>query len=105
MDRRLSYGCAEKRSVPPAVAGGYMWNDTDTPLAYLITFRCYGTWLHGDKRGSTDRVRNVYKSPHINPNERWQRHNRRSLKLNPVKLNIRQRASVEQAIRDMCTIR
>jgi len=24
---------------------------TDFPLAYLITFRCYGTLLHGDKRG------------------------------------------------------
>jgi len=29
-----------------------MWNDTDLPLGYLITFRCYGTWLHGDERGS-----------------------------------------------------
>ena len=27
------------------------WNDTGIPLAYLITFRCYGTWLHGDARG------------------------------------------------------
>jgi hypothetical protein len=32
-----------------------MWNDTDLPLGYLITFRCYGSWLHGDKRGSIDR--------------------------------------------------
>ena len=32
-----------------------MWNDTDIPLAYLISFRCYGTWLHGDERGSIDR--------------------------------------------------
>ncbi len=32
-----------------------MWNDTDIPLAYLITFRCYGTWLHEDERGATDR--------------------------------------------------
>ena len=28
------------------------FDDNDFPLAYLITFRCYGTWLHGDKRGS-----------------------------------------------------
>ena len=45
-----------------------MWNDTDIPLAYLITFRCYGTWLHGDKRGSIDRFHNAHKSPHIKPN-------------------------------------
>ena len=37
-----------------------MWNDTDIPLAYLITFRSYGTWLHGDKRGSVDRFHNHY---------------------------------------------
>jgi len=23
-----------------------MWNDTDTPLAYFISFRTHGTWLH-----------------------------------------------------------
>jgi hypothetical protein len=44
-----------------------MWNDTDTPLAYLITFRCHGTWLHGDERGSVDRFHNRYKSPCIEP--------------------------------------
>jgi hypothetical protein len=32
-----------------------MWNDTDTPLAYFISFRTYGTWLIGDSRGSIDR--------------------------------------------------
>lgn len=24
------------------------------PLAYFLTFTCYGTWLHGDERGSID---------------------------------------------------
>ena len=28
------------------------------PLGFLITFRCYGTWLHGDERGSIDRGHN-----------------------------------------------
>jgi hypothetical protein len=23
------------------------------PLAFLITFRCYGAWLHGDERHGT----------------------------------------------------
>jgi len=45
-----------------------MWNDTDIPLAYLITFRCYGTWLHGDERGSVDRFHNQYQSPSAAPN-------------------------------------
>lgn len=25
------------------------WDDNTFPLAYLVTFRTYGTWLHGDK--------------------------------------------------------
>lgn len=27
---------------------------SDFPLAYLVTFRTYGSWLHGDERGSVD---------------------------------------------------
>ena len=27
----------------------------DAPLAYFISFRTFGTWLHGDRRGSVDR--------------------------------------------------
>ncbi len=29
------------------------------PLAYLITFTCYGTRLHGDESGSVDRIHNI----------------------------------------------
>jgi REP element-mobilizing transposase RayT len=32
------------------------------PVAYLLTWTCYGTWLHGDQRGSVDRL-------HANPGE------------------------------------
>lgn len=81
-----------------------MWNDTDIPLGYLVTFRCYGTWLHGDQRGSTDRFHKAYKSPHIPPNETWRRHNAQRLKLEPVTLNAAQRASVEAAIQETCDI-
>ncbi len=28
------------------------------PPAYLITFRTYGSWLHGDEKGSIDRKHN-----------------------------------------------
>jgi hypothetical protein len=30
---------------------------------YFITFRCYGSWLHGDQRGSIDWRHRAYKSP------------------------------------------
>ena len=38
------------------------------PLADLITFRTYGSWLHGDHRTSVDRYRNQYGTPKIPPN-------------------------------------
>ena len=82
-----------------------MWNDTDTPLAYLVTFRCRGTWLHGDERGSVDRFHNRYKSPYIEPNAAWHRHNTESLKSRSVTLNAVQRRSVEFAIQQTCSIR
>jgi len=28
------------------------FDENGFPPAYVITFRCYGTWLHGDSRGS-----------------------------------------------------
>jgi len=82
-----------------------MWNDTDIPLAYLITFRCYGTWLHGDERGSIDRFHNRYQSPYISQNERWRQHNTRQLKSESVSLNATQRQSVGTAIRETSALR
>jgi REP element-mobilizing transposase RayT len=82
-----------------------MWNDTDTPLAYFISFRTYGTWLHGDKRGSIDRFHNRYRSPYIPPNEKWQRYNADKLKRPPFTMNARQRSAVEAAIRETCRLR
>jgi REP element-mobilizing transposase RayT len=35
----------------------------DAPLAYFLTFTCYGTWLHGDPRGSVDDAHNVVGTP------------------------------------------
>jgi REP element-mobilizing transposase RayT len=82
-----------------------MWNDTDIPPAFLITFRCYGTWLHGDRRGSIDRSHKRYKSPYIEPNERWHSHKIQALEGQPVILDALQRKSVERAIRATCQFR
>ncbi len=82
-----------------------MWNDTDIPLGYLITFRCYGTWLHGDQRGSTDRFHNRYKSPHLAASPRRQSISNRLLKSQPVLLDAQQRKCVEHAIREVCAYR
>jgi len=76
-----------------------------SPLAYLITFRCYGTWLHGDKRGSVDRRHNVYGEELIPPTERWQRHNTRLLSHEAVELDAARRDAVEAAVKDTCVFR
>jgi REP element-mobilizing transposase RayT len=82
-----------------------MWNDTDVPLAYLITFRSYGTWLHGDERGSVDHVHNRVGTPYAPPDQRL--HDRRltQLKSEPLVFGARQRASVEKSIRETCALR
>jgi REP element-mobilizing transposase RayT len=82
-----------------------MWNDTDVPLAYLITFRCYGTWLHSDGRGSIDRFNNRFQGPYIPANERWLEHNTRGLKGEPVTLDAVRRAAVTEAVVEMCSLR
>src|SRR5580658_6914900 len=82
-----------------------MWNNTDAPLAYLFTFRCDGTWLHGDERGAVDRFHNRYRAPLIPANQKWQAHNQQVLKQEPVTLDEDQRRSVDQAIRETCDLR
>lgn len=82
-----------------------MWNDTDIPLAYLITFRTYGTWLHGDERGSVDRFHNQFKSPFLPPDRERLEHKTRLLAREIVTLNGRQRRLVKEAIRETCATR
>jgi len=78
------------------------YRDEHIPLAYLITFRAYGTWLHGDKRGSVNRFHNRFGTALIAPNERWRKYNRSLLTHSPVKPKSRQRALVKEAIRETC---
>ena len=79
-----------------------MWNDTDIPLAYFISFRCYGTWLHGDERGSIDRHNNTYGAPKIPPNDHWQSISATRLRHQPVALDAARRLLVENAVRETC---
>ena len=81
------------------------FDDNYFPLAYLITFRCYGTWLHGDERGSIARKQNSYGSERIEPNLRLERSEQAMLKSKPLQLDARQRPIVEKAIREVCSSR
>ena len=77
----------------------------DIPLAYFFTFRSYGTWLHGDERGSVDRFHNQYGAPCFPPNQARQDQSERRLKHAPVILSAGQRDIVSHAIRETCDLR
>ncbi len=82
-----------------------MWNDTDIPLAYFISFRTYGSWLHGDMRGSIDRFHNRYRSAYIRKDDKWRQLNEQRLKAKPMRLSAKHRASVKAAISETCELR
>ncbi len=78
----------------------------DHPLAYFITFRTYGTWLHGDERGSVERHNeNIYGTPLLPPNPRWEAAERERLIHPAFILEAPHRAAVDEAIREVCRFR
>ncbi|MEW6126916.1 MAG: transposase [Acidobacteriota bacterium] len=73
------------------------------PMAYLISFRCYGTWLHGDVRGSMDRRgHHIYGTPKIKPNHALAKKEAAQLKYSPKQLDASRRAIIEKAIQEVC---
>ena len=81
------------------------FNDDHTPVGYLITFRTYGTWLHGDERGSVDQHHHRYGTLLLPPGPRRKYIERNLLKQSPVKLSQRQRTAIDFGIRETCEIR
>ena len=82
------------------------FQDRSVAKAFLITFRCYGTWLHGDERGSVDRgYFNKFGTPKIKPDAEKVRRKANLMKHEAFILNAKQRAVVETAIREVCLIR
>ncbi len=78
------------------------WNESDLPRAYLISFRAYGTWLHGDARGSVDRHNNRFGNPRYGRIDHWNEISHARLKQSPVKLDAQKRRSIEKAIIEVC---
>ena len=72
------------------------------PLAYLITFRTYGTWLHGDERGSVDRDHNVPGTPLLDPDPQREREERGRSRQAAVAFDERCRQTVQRTILDVC---
>lgn len=73
------------------------------PLAYLITVRTYGTWLHGDNRLSVDRHGiNVFGQPRRPVNAELERVMIGNMPTHSIRLDHQQRAFVRQAIEEVC---
>lgn len=82
------------------------FQERNSPLAYFITFSCYGTWLHGDERGSKDRRKyNRVRESNIPPTPKWVGHEIQLLKNPPFKLNDTHRPIVEATIAEVCAYR
>ena len=82
------------------------WDESHYPLAYLITIRTYGTWLHGDQRGSMDRHgKNIYGTEKSGLDPVYSVTMERNMSSEPFLLDARPRAVVEAAIRNVCSHR
>ena len=81
----------------------YEYNYNEFPLAYLITLRTYGTWLHGDEKLSVDRHGfNVYGTPRQVENKKLKGFMFQELKYKPFLLDENQCKVVESAIVEVC---
>jgi REP element-mobilizing transposase RayT len=82
------------------------FDERSVPKGYLITFRCYGTWLQGDERGSVDRrFYNRLGVPKIRPDEDRVRRQSKLLEYEPYFLGPQERSIVKTAIEEVCSFR
>ena len=79
--------------------------NSDGPVAYLITFPTYGTCLHGDERGSVDRLHNIPGTPMLPANEQRRDHERRRLRHAPIMLDACARAVVHRTLWEVAEYR
>jgi REP element-mobilizing transposase RayT len=86
--------------------GFEIYEENEFPCAYLLTFRTFGTWLHGDKRYSVGRLNhNKYGEPKIQPSVPLMETMAEKTKQSPVVLDKSQRNLVVEAITEVCRFR
>ena len=74
-------------------------------MNHFITIRTYGTWLHGDKRGSVDLEHNTPGTEFMPPNEKLERHQRAQMRQPAFMLSDEARECVEVAMRGVAEFR
>jgi len=70
-------------------------------MNYFITFRTYGTWLHGDERGAVDQRHNQVGEPLLESHAGLRRYRRARLQSEPALLDEKCRACVETTIHEV----
>ena len=75
------------------------------PLAYFITFTCYGTWLHGEKATSVDRQHNIPETEFLSPNANRASSTKKRLIEAPYSLTQLQREVILNVIKEVCLFR
>lgn len=74
-------------------------------LGYFISFRTYGSWLHGDDNGSVDLDHNTPGTSLLTPAPARANFERQLLKHEPITLDDERRFVVDAAIRAVCVFR
>ncbi|HSW94430.1 MAG TPA: transposase [Gammaproteobacteria bacterium] len=82
-----------------------MQQQSPTPLAYFITFTCYGTWLHGEKNISVDKQNNTPGTEFIRMNHYRSASVKKRLIEQPYLLDHTRREIVLSTIKEVCTFR
>ena len=72
------------------------------PLAYLLTWTCYRTWLHGDDRGSVDSETNQYGESFLPPSVPRQTCEQKRLTYDPFTLGDGEHKIVSETIKAHC---
>jgi REP element-mobilizing transposase RayT len=80
-----------------------LFNFREFPLAYLITIRSFGTWLHGDERLAVDRHGfNVYGRHRRPANAKLEQLMKANMACEQVVFNGQQCEIISQAIKEVC---
>ncbi|MFN0141173.1 MAG: transposase [Pyrinomonadaceae bacterium] len=86
--------------------GFEIYEENTFPIAYLLTFRTYGTWLHGNECGSIERSRDkrfrvIYRTRHVPLEDKMIS----EMKTSPTIFNRHQKSIVNEAIKEVCEYR
>jgi REP element-mobilizing transposase RayT len=74
-------------------------------ITVLISWTCYGHWLHGDARGSVDREHNGVDTPWLPPDPAVESSEREQMTQPAYSMDADRRRVVLDAIRNVCAFR